>query len=161
MSGRPRLPLRQQTVPISFRFRPVDDRVELPGFMVAVLATSDLDINALDPARKSSAAAAFARLCHVLERPMQLLIRVRPLAEPEPPRRGWPHPELDAAMHSHWTERIRETQRHTRTVYVVLTETTAANSAWPARTHSTGSRQSACERSGSTTRHCGRRSPTG
>ncbi|HVC04535.1 MAG TPA: DUF87 domain-containing protein [Candidatus Acidoferrales bacterium] len=113
-------------VPISFRFRPVDDRIELPGSMVAVLATSDLDINALDPARKSSAAAAFARLCHVLERPMQLLIRVRPLAEPEPPRRGRPHPELDAAMHSHWTERIRETQRHTRTVYVVLTETTAA-----------------------------------
>ena len=158
VSGRPRVPLRQQSVPVSFHFRPVDDRVELPGFMVAVLATSDLDINGLDPARKSSAAAAFARMCHVLERPMQLLIRVRPLAEPEPPRRGRPHPELDAAMHSHWTERIRDSPRHKRTVYVVLTETTAARTqrGLHARTRwARGNRRR--ERSGSKMSSCGRR----
>jgi hypothetical protein len=126
MSGRPRVALGRQAAPVSLHFRPIDDRVELPGFMVAVLATTDLDINALDPARKASAAAAFARMCHVLERPMQLLIRVRPLTEPEPPREGRPHPELDAAMYAHWAEQIRNGNAHRRTVYVVLTETTAA-----------------------------------
>jgi uncharacterized protein DUF87 len=126
MSGRPSVVRGRQPVPISLNFRSIDDRVELPGFVVAVLATTDLDINALDPARKASAAAAFARMCHVLERPMQLLIRVRRLTEPDPPQRGGPHPELDAAMYSHWTQQIRNGNGHRRTVYVVLTETTAA-----------------------------------
>ena len=60
-----------------------EDRCERGGVLSAVLATSDLDIDSLDPARKAAAAAAFARMCHTLERPMQLLIRVRPLADPE------------------------------------------------------------------------------
>ena len=60
------------------------DRCERGGLVSAVLATSDLDIDLLDPARKAAAAAAFARMCHTLERPMQLLIRVRRLADPSP-----------------------------------------------------------------------------
>src|ERR1017187_7231196 len=52
------------------------DRSERLGVMSAVLATSDLDIESLDPARKAAAAAAFARMCHTLERPMQLLVQI-------------------------------------------------------------------------------------
>jgi uncharacterized protein DUF87 len=97
-----------------------DDRCELPGVSSAVLATSDLDINALDPARKSAAAAAFARMCHTLDRPIQLLVRVRVLDVPAAPRGDGPHQRLDAAMFGHWTEQIRDGKRHTRQVYVVV-----------------------------------------
>jgi AAA-like domain len=96
------------------------DRCEYDGVCSAVLATGDLDIDALDPARKASAAAAFARMCHTLEHPMQLLVRVRPLPPPKTRGAPTPHRDLDAAMHRHWTEQIGDGKRHTRQVYVAL-----------------------------------------
>ncbi len=86
----------------------------------AVLATSDLDIDSLDPARKAAAAAAFARMCHTLERPMQLLIRVRRLADPGSAPVAGPHARLDDAMQRYWADQIRDGERHTRNVFVVL-----------------------------------------
>jgi AAA-like domain len=96
------------------------DRCEYDGVCSAVLTTGDLDIDALDPARKAAAAAAFARMCHTLENPMQLVVRVRPLPPPRAPAVPPPHRDLDAAMHRHWTEQIGDGKRHTRQVYVAL-----------------------------------------
>jgi AAA-like domain len=102
------------------------DRCEHAGLVSAVLATSELDIDALDPARKAAAAASFARMCHTLPTPMQLLVRVRLLAAPDAPSGDGPHAQLDAAMHQHWTEQVRDANRHTRQVLVALSAATPA-----------------------------------
>jgi hypothetical protein len=102
------------------------NRCEHNGQVSAVLATSDLDIEALDPARKAAASASFARMCHTLQSPMQLLVRVRRLAALEAPAGGGPHPDLDAAMYGHWTEQIQGGNRHTRQVLVALVASTPA-----------------------------------
>ena len=102
------------------------DRSEHAGRVSAVLATSEMDIDALDPARKAAASASFARMCHTLQNPMQLLVRVRLLAAPDAPRDDGPHPRLEAAMQRHWTEQIREGNRHTRQVLVALSASTPA-----------------------------------
>jgi hypothetical protein len=102
------------------------DHCEHGGQVSAVLATSDLDIDALDPARKTAAAASFARMCHTLQNQTQLLVRVRRLAAPDAPTNEGPHPELDAAMHRHWTEQIQDGNRHTRHVLVALVASTPA-----------------------------------
>src|SRR6202049_270941 len=96
------------------------DRCEDEGEYFAVLATSDLDIDALDPARKAATAAAFARMCHTLEHPMQLLVRIRPLAPPQAATAPTTHPDLDSAMDRYWTDQIRDGKRHDRQVYVAL-----------------------------------------
>lgn len=95
----------------ALRRAPIDDRIvirgdrcERGGQLSAVLATTDLDIDALDPARKAAAAAAFARMCHTLERPMQLLIRVRRLTDPDVPPSEGQHARLDGAMRAYWAD---------------------------------------------------------
>jgi Helicase HerA, central domain len=118
-TGRPRAPLDE---PVVIR----EDRCERSGLFSAVLATSDLDIDSLDPARKAAASAAFARMCHTLERPMQLLIRVRRLTGPESAPVAGPHARLDDAMQRYWADRIRDGERHTRKVFVILTAHTPA-----------------------------------
>jgi hypothetical protein len=112
-AGRPRAPFDE---PVVIR----EDRCERGGLFSAVLATSELDIDSLDPARKAAAAAAFARMCHTLERPMQLLIRVRRLADPESAPVAGPHARLDDAMQRYWADQIRDGERHTRNVFVIL-----------------------------------------
>jgi hypothetical protein len=102
------------------------DRCEHAGLVSAVLATSELDIDALDPARKAAAAASFARMCHTLQTPMQLLVRVRLLSAPVGPSGEGAHAQLDAAMHQHWTEQVRDANRHTRQVLVALSAPTPA-----------------------------------
>ena len=97
------------------------DRSERLGVMSAVLATSDLDIESLDPARKAAAAAAFARMCHTLERPMQLLVRIRRLIETETVPAAGPHARFDTAMREYWAGLVSDGQRHTREVFVILT----------------------------------------
>ncbi|MFZ0129316.1 MAG: DUF87 domain-containing protein [Candidatus Dormiibacterota bacterium] len=100
------------------------DHCEYTGRVSAVLATSELDIDALDPARKAAASASFARLCHTLQTPMQLLVRVRLLDAPDEPIADGPHAHLDDAMHRHWTEQILDGNRHTRQVLVALSAST-------------------------------------
>ena len=102
------------------------NRCEHRSQFSAVLKTSELDITALDPARQSAAAAAFARLCHTLESPMQLVVRVRRLEAPPdgpmPPR----HEEFDNAMEQYWREQIWAEHRYTRQVYVAVCGRTPA-----------------------------------
>jgi hypothetical protein len=102
------------------------DHCEFGGRVSAVLATTDLDIEGLDPARKAAASASFARMCHTLQSPMQLLVRVRRLTPPDQPDGNAPHPQLDAAMHDHWTEQICDGNRHSRQVLVALSAPTPA-----------------------------------
>ena len=97
------------------------DRCERLGLMSAVLATSDLDIESLDPARKAAAAAAFARMCHTLERPMQLLVRIRRLTEIDAVPAAGSHARLDTAMRQYWANLVSDGQRHTRQVFVIVT----------------------------------------
>jgi Helicase HerA, central domain len=89
------------------------------GSRSAVIATSDLDIDALDPARRTAAVESFARLCRALDAPLQLLIRVREpgpdLATPQP----GPHAR-EAAMRLHWSRRLQRNPAHTSTVLVVV-----------------------------------------
>ena len=49
------------------------------GTLSAVLATGELDIESLDASRRGPVLAAFARLCHTLDAPLQLVVRVRAL----------------------------------------------------------------------------------
>ena len=116
-SGRARAPISEDIVIHS-------DRCERLGGLSAVLATSDLDIESLDPARKAAASAAFARICHTLERPMQLLIRVRRLTDAETTPAAGAHPGLDDAMRSYWAAQIRDGERHTHQVFVILSAET-------------------------------------
>ena len=116
-AGRPRAPLDERVVIRT-------DRCERGGVMSAVLATSDLDIESLDPARKAAAAAAFARMCHTLERPMQLLIRVRRLTGTETTPVTGPHARLDTAMRQYWTDQVSDGELHTRQVFVILSAPT-------------------------------------
>ncbi len=120
-------------VSAALRRAPIDDRIviradccERAGRLSAVLATADLDIDALDPARKAAAAAAFARMCHTLERPMQLLIRVRRLEDATDPAAEGEHSRLDDAMRTYWADQIRDGERHTRQVFVILSAQTSA-----------------------------------
>ena len=115
--GRTRAPVDERVVIHS-------DRCERGGQVSAVLSTSDLDIESLDPARKAAAAAAFARMCHTLERPMQLLIRVRRLTAVDTPATIGAHAGLDSTMREYWAEQILEGERHTRQVLVVLSAPT-------------------------------------
>src|SRR5450631_1308584 len=116
-AGRPRAPLDERVVIRT-------DRCERGGVTSAVLATSDLDIESLDPARKAAAAAAFARICHTLERPMQLLIRVRRLTATETAPVTGPHARLDTAMRQYWTDQVSDGALHTRQVFVILSAPT-------------------------------------
>jgi hypothetical protein len=59
------------------------DYCEYADRVSAVLATSELDVEALDPARKAAASASFSRMCHTLQIPLQLLVRVRLLGAPD------------------------------------------------------------------------------
>jgi hypothetical protein len=97
----------------------IGNRCAYAGSVSAILTTSDLDIDGLDPARKAAAASAYARLCYTLETPMQLLVRVRPF-EYDDGIAVDPQHELDEAMHQYWRERYVGGAKHSHRVYVVL-----------------------------------------
>ena len=46
------------------------------------------------------------------------------LPAPQPTTAPTPHADLDAAMHRHWTEQLRDGKRHARQVFVALREAT-------------------------------------
>ena len=112
--------------PLADRLLARDDHCEFAGGISAILATSDLDIGSLDPARMAAASAAFARMCHTLESPLQLLVRVRAVVAPEIAPVAGPHARLDAAMRQYWTEQLSDGRRHERRVLVVLRAETPA-----------------------------------
>lgn len=103
-------------------FHVENDRVQhTDGSLSAVLATEDLDVLALDPARHASAVAAFSRLCRTLDTPLQLVIRVRRAGSDEPDARATEGMQAwDEAMREHWRARLDESSAHTRSVLVAV-----------------------------------------
>jgi Helicase HerA, central domain len=99
------------------------DRVRHPnGDASAVLRTGELDIEQLDTMRRAAVLAAFSRLCHTLEAPLQLVVRVRREAAELHEADGGPvsraHAELDDAMREHWAERLRSAPAFRRDVLI-------------------------------------------
>src|ERR1019366_3098018 len=113
-AGRPRAPLDGVVVVRG-------DRSERLGVMSAVLATSDLDIESLEPERKAADAGAFARMCPTLARPRERLVRIRRLIETETVPAAGPPARFDTAMREYWAGLVSDGQRHTREVFVILT----------------------------------------
>ena len=109
-------------------YRVRDNRVVHPdGSSSAVILSGEIDIEALDPGRRGAATAAFRRVCHALESPLQIVLRVRRVkAEtgPDEPlndaRTG-----LDAAMRRHWATRLNEQAVFTRTILLATRAATA------------------------------------
>ena len=59
-------------------YRVRGDRVVHPdGSSSAVMVSSAIDLSSLDTARRAAASAAFLRMCHSLESPLQIVVRVR------------------------------------------------------------------------------------
>ncbi|HEY4869381.1 MAG TPA: DUF87 domain-containing protein [Candidatus Dormibacteraeota bacterium] len=100
-------------------FRVDGDRILHPdGSVSAVLATSDLDVDALDATRRASVLASFARLCHTIDSPFQMLVRVEPVvpAAAERAASASAHALLDRAMRDFWVAQLNETVPHRREV---------------------------------------------
>lgn len=83
------------------------------GDVSAVLQTGELDIEQLDSVRRAAVLAAFSRLCHTLEAPLQLVVRARPepaeQQEVDEASTSRAYEELDDAMREHWAARLRST----------------------------------------------------
>ncbi|MBV8445055.1 MAG: ATP-binding protein, partial [Candidatus Dormibacteraeota bacterium] len=93
------------------------DRLELDtGEVTVVLRSGDLDLDALDPARRASALSAFAGLCHSIDSPLQLVVRIRPLATVEAPGDD----ELGAAMARQRMARAAGLEAHSREILVAV-----------------------------------------
>jgi len=100
-------------------FRVDGDHILHPdGSVSAVLTTGDLDVEALDATRRAAVLAAFARLCHTIDWPFQMLVRVEPVvpARAEDVKPSPLHPTLDGAMQVFWSAQLNETAPHRREV---------------------------------------------
>jgi len=109
-------------------YRVRGDRVVHPdGSSSAVMVSSAIDLSSLDTARRAAASAAFLRMCHSLESPLQIVVRVRRV-EDEPAGEDSlraAHPGLDAAMRRHWATRLRARAVFTRTILLATRAPTA------------------------------------
>ncbi|MBV9099565.1 MAG: DUF87 domain-containing protein [Candidatus Dormibacteraeota bacterium] len=103
-------------------FRVRDAHVVHPnGDVSAVVRTGDLDIEAMDPARAAAVVAAFSRLCRSLDRPLQLLVRVRPVQHEATVAPGTSaHGDLEAAQREHWSRHADLGAAHTHTVLLAV-----------------------------------------
>ena len=90
------------------------------GSVSAVVRAGELDVEALDAARRTAVTAAFARLCHTLDAPLQLVVRVRtlqPQARDASQAQGV-RSDLDRAMRAYWAQRLRTVPAHSHEVFV-------------------------------------------
>ena len=105
------------------------DAVRHPdGSFAAVVRTGELDIESLDPERRAAALSQFARLCHTLDGPLQIVMQVRAAgARSEPATlsaratvalatsaRG-----LNESMSAYWAHRLAHTPAYAREVLLV------------------------------------------
>ena len=95
------------------------------GIRAAVVRSSDLDLSALDEARRAAVAGAFARLCHTLDAHLQIVLQVRRWTDAEPPD---PEPparapaiaaQLRAAEEEHRRRSLRARPAYRRTLLLV------------------------------------------
>jgi len=91
------------------------------GARSAVIATGELDLNALEPARAAQVVESFGRFCSALDSPLQLLVRVREVsAHVAASARNEHSTPREAAMRHHWQRRLAEQPAFARTVHVVV-----------------------------------------
>lgn len=90
------------------------------GAGTAVIATSELDLETLDAARRAAAVESFAALCRTLEAPLQLLVRVRAVPVTAAHAGGPASEQREAAMRLHWRQRLERRPAHERRVYVAV-----------------------------------------
>ena len=100
------------------------------GQRSAVIRTGELNIEEVDATRRVAALASFARLCHTLEAPLQLVVRVRPQTADDGTSRGQAgsqvgRAELEGAMREHWAERLRAAPAFRREVLIATRAATA------------------------------------
>ncbi|MGH7687248.1 MAG: VirB4 family type IV secretion system protein, partial [Candidatus Dormibacteria bacterium] len=105
------------------------DAVRHPdGSFAAVVRTGELDIESLDPERRAAVLSQFARLCHTLDSPLQIVVQVRAAnggGEPATAQVGanialaTSTRALDESMSRYWAHRLAETPAYTREVLLV------------------------------------------
>lgn len=100
------------------------------GSVSSIVRTGDLDIEALDAPRRAHVLAVFARLCHTMDAPLQVVVRLRALRPDEVQRRvaGTPTAapdivtavasNLDQAMQTFWSRRLAATPAYCREVLI-------------------------------------------
>lgn len=116
------------------------------GWLSAVVQTGELDVESLDPARRSAVLAVFARLCHTLDAPLQLVVQVRAVSVDAPaPSTGTDDASvhhrargadgiakadatrgLNDAMAAYWSRRLEQVPAYRRDVLAVTRAPTAA-----------------------------------
>lgn len=105
------------------------DAVRHPdGSFAAVVRTGELDIESLDPERRAAVLSQFARLCHTLDGPLQIVMQVRATsghgeAASAPVRANvalaTSSRALNESMSAYWTRRLTEMPAYTREVLLV------------------------------------------
>ena len=99
------------------------------GSVSAIVRTGELDIEALDAARRAHVLAVFARLCHTMDTPLQVVVRLRALRPEEVQQRVGRTPppdgdvteatnDLDRAMRTFWSRRLTATPAYHREVLI-------------------------------------------
>lgn len=100
------------------------------GFVSAIVRTGELDIEALDASRRAHVLAVFARLCHTMDAPLQLVVRIRALPPDELEQRAARPPaspgapttsvatDLGTAMAAFWSHRLAAKPAYRRQVLV-------------------------------------------
>lgn len=108
------------------------------GSASAIVRTGELDIESLDASRRAHVLAVFARLCHTIDAPLQLVVRIRALRPEEVRRRVARAPgaaitsaasaagDLDAAMTAFWARRLAVTPAFHREVLIATRAPTHA-----------------------------------
>ena len=99
------------------------------GSLSAVVRTGELDVEALDASRRAHVLAVFARLCHTLDAPLQIVVQIRAIRGENANSRpavgsrgdavavaGSTAEALDAAMTAHWSRRLQTTPSYRRDV---------------------------------------------
>ena len=100
------------------------------GSVSAIVRTGELDIEVLDASRRAHVLAVFTRLCHTMDTPLQIVVRLRALRPDEVQRRvararpadadqvAGVADDLDQAMQAFWSRRLTTTPAYHREVLI-------------------------------------------
>jgi hypothetical protein len=102
------------------------------GSVSAVVRTGELDIEALDASRRAHVLSVFTRLCHTMDTPLQIVVRLRALRPSEVLQRVGRASQadadvvtavardLDGAMRTFWSQRLTATPAYQREVLIAV-----------------------------------------